>query len=313
MTHFDEELRALQQQAARKPQLETKLNALLARQTELERKVNDLDYLAYKEQSDVDKLEGRSLAALFYALIGQKGEKLDKEKAEAYAARMRYEASTRELTAMQEDISRCRDELHTLERSAQRYTQLLAEKAAAVKASGSAAAARMLELEQQIGTSKALQRELREATAAGQSALRTARQVMELLDDANGLATWDMLGGGTLADLAKHDRLDQAQREVEYLQAQLSRFRTELADVTIRADLQIRIEGFDRFADYFFDGLFADWNVKDKIERAQQQAAGTRYEIEAVLKKLDGMLNSEQHRQSRLQSELELLVTEAVV
>ena len=77
--------------------------------------------------------------------------------------------------------------------------------------------------------------------------------------------------------------------------------------------LQIRIEGFDRFADYFFDGLFADWNVKDKIERAQQQAAGTRYEIEAVLKKLDGMLNSEQHRQSRLQSELELLVTEAVV
>lgn len=313
MTYFDEELRTLQLQAARRPQLETKLNALCARQTELERKVRDLDYVARIEQNDVDELEGRSLAALFYLLIGQKDEKLDKEKAEAYAAKVRYDAAAQELTALQQDIHSCREELHALSSAQQRYTQLLAEKEAAIKASGSPAAAQILELEQQLGSCKAMQRELQEAISAGRGALRTAAAVLEHLDSANSLATWDMLGGGTLADLAKHDRLDQAQREVEYLQVQLSRFRSELADVTIRANLQIRIEGFDRFADYFFDGLFADWNVKEKIEQARQQASGTRYEIEAVLKKLDGMLSAEKQRHTRLQAQRELLITEATV
>ena len=68
-----------------------------------------------------------------------------------------------------------------------------------------------------------------------------------------------------MADLAKHSRLDDAQESVEYLQSQLRAFRTELADVTISADFQVNIDGFLRFADYVFDGIFADWAVLDRL------------------------------------------------
>ena len=37
------------------------------------------------EQADVDRLEGHSLAAFFYQVIGKMDEKLDKERQEAYA------------------------------------------------------------------------------------------------------------------------------------------------------------------------------------------------------------------------------------
>lgn len=68
-----------------------------------------------------------------------------------------------------------------------------------------------------------------------------------------------------LSDMVKHSHLDEAQQRVKYLQVQLRRFKTELTDVTIHADIQVSIDGFLRFADYFFDGLFADWAVLDKI------------------------------------------------
>ena len=74
---------------------------------------------------------------------------------------------------------------------------------------------------------------------------------------------------------------------MENLQIQLRRFRTELSDVKIQADIQVRIDGFLRFADFFFDGLFADWAVMDRIGRAQDEMARVRSEICGVLSGLE--------------------------
>lgn len=313
MSNPTDELRTLMQQNARKPQLETRLNALRARQTELEHKLFDLEYTAQKEQADVDKLQNGSLAAFFYALTGKKGEKLEKEQAEAYAARVRYDAAAAEQAALQKDIADCRAELQQLRQNEQRYAALLAEKNAAVRASGSPAAEQLLELERQLAACKAQQRELNEAVDAGQRALCSAEDLIRLLNDADGLATWDLLGGGLLADLAKHDSLDRAQQQVNALQAQLSRFRAELADVTIRTNLSLDIGSFDRFADFFFDGLFADWNMIDKIERALGRANTARMEIRTALNRLETMLAAEQRRQQQLNAKRELLVVEAAL
>lgn len=308
---YDEELRALQQQTARRQQLETRLTALRAQQPALERRVFELESEANKEQTDVDKLEGGSLAALFYWLIGQKGQKLDAERAEAYAARVRYDAEAARLAALEEDIRRCRDELQAVQDCRERYDALLAQKAARIKADGSEAAARLLELERQLGDCQARQKELTEAVDAGRRALDTADRLLRSLEDAGGLAVWDLAGGGLLADLAKHSTLDEAQQQLNCLHAQLGRLRTELADVTVRASVSVQIEGFDRFADYFFDGLLADWNAMDQIERSKEQAGRTRFEIQTVLKKLDGMLAAERQQQKALQARIDALVVGA--
>ena len=92
-----------------------------------------------------------------------------------------------------------------------------------------------------------------------------------------------------MTDLVKHSHLDEAQRCTEQLQAQLRRFQTELADVTIQLDVQVNVDGFLRFADYFFDGIFADWAVMDKISQAQSQIQSVKNQIETALAKLDRM------------------------
>ena len=216
-------------------------------------------------------------------------EQLDKERQEAYAAQVKYDAAARELAAVEADAASCEVRLSQLEGCEQRYETALAEKAAALRESGSAAAQELLDAEARIADLEGQLREIREAADAGEAALNAAGQVLETLDSAEGWSTWDILGGGLLADLAKYEELDNAQEQVEQLQEKLRQFKTELADVTIEAELQVSVDGFLRFADFFFDGLFADLAVMEHINDSQEKIRSTQKEIQAVLERLTAM------------------------
>ena len=45
----------------------------------------------------------------------------------------------------------------------------------------------------------------------------------------------------------------------------------------ITADLQVTVDSFLKFADFFFDGLFADWAVLDHINQAQSRVETVSY------------------------------------
>jgi len=114
-----------------------------------------------------------------------------------------------------------------------------------------------------------------------------------------------------MADLAKHSELDDAQRLVEQLQVQLSRFKAELADIEISAELQLSIDGFLRFADYFFDGLWADWTVRDQIDAARARVRDTQNQIDRLLSRLDESHHSAAARRTAAEMQRQLLVDAA--
>ena len=308
MNYYDQQLQELLAQCARKRKLEASAAELLRQRDTYAARAEELKQAMQEEQADVDRLEGRSLAAFFYNVVGKMDEKLTRERQEAYAARVRYDAAARELAGAEEDLARCQAELGTLDGCEERYAALLREKTQAVKAAGGAAAEQILRMEEREAYLESQERELGEASAAGQSALATADGILESLSSAEGWGTWDLIGGGRIADLAKHSKLDEAQAAVEYLQSQLRAFRTELADVTISADFQVNIDGFLRFADYVFDGIFADWAVLDRINQAQAQVESTRAQICAVLDRLRQMTEQAEQERDGLQQEIERLV-----
>jgi len=313
MKFYDEQLQKLQEQIARKRQLEAKVSELRTQRSTLSTRVRELEAIKMQEQADVDKLEGRSLAAFFYNVIGKMDEQLNKEREEAYAARVKYDAAARELTAAEDELARYEAELAGLRDCERQYDAVLKEKAGAVKDAGGAVAEEILKTEERLAFLNSQSCELREAVSAGNSALSTANQVLSSLDSAESMGTWDLIGGGLIFDLVKHSHLDEAQGNIEYLQSQLRRFKTELADVKISADMQVNVDGFLRFADYFFDGLFADWAVLDKISQSKEQVHSTLRQIESVLSRLGGMQRSVEQEQAQLQNKLDSLVRDAKI
>ena len=91
----------------------------------------------------------------------------------------------------------------------------------------------------------------------------------------------------------------------------LRRFKTELADVEIDADVQVTVDGFLKFADFFFDNLFTDWAVLDRIGQSQQQVQDTRRQIERVLARLKRMAAAQDSQMEDERERLEQIAREA--
>lgn len=311
MTYYDEKLKTLQEKTARFRQLAAMLKELRNQRDSINTQVRELERIKLDEQADVDKLEGRSLASFFYNVVGKIDEQLNKERQEAYAARVKYDTAVKELEGVDNDIHRYEKEFAELNGCEKEYQQVLLEKANAVKESGGSQAEEILKLEERIAFLESQKKELREAILAGNCSKGTANSVLNSLNSAEGWGTWDLLGGGLLADVAKHSHLDEAQSSIERLQSHLRQFKTELADITIHADFQVNIDGFLRFADYFFDGLFADWAVMDKITQAKNQVYSTVNQIDNVLLRLNDMMNSAEQEQIKTKNKLDSVITEA--
>lgn len=292
MNSRNEELEKLKEQIDRKHHFEKRIENLKLQQNQLQRKVSELEAIKNKEQIDVDKLEGRSLAAFFYAIRGKKEEILEAERKEAYMAAIKFDAANQELQAIEEDIAECKAKLQNISDCESRYENLMAEKIENVKETDPETAVEIENWEKDISNLKSREKELLEAIEAGKNAQRTAESVYKTLSKAEDMSTWDLFGGGLIADLSKHDHLDNAQSQLEILQVQLRRFKTELSDVKINADIKVNIDGFLGFADFFFDGLFADLTVRDKIKNSIASVCGIESQIRSVIIKLESDLEA---------------------
>lgn len=313
MEYYDEKVQLIRRQVEQKKHKESKLKELYTQRETLRAKADVLRKEKLDEQADVDRLECHSLTAFFYGVIGKMDEKLDKEREEAYAANVKYDVAARELSSVEEDIKRYEAELGELRECEQQYAQALKDKLEVIKSFGTQEAEEILRTEEHISYLEGQVKEIQEALRAGQVALETTDSILSSLDSAEGWGTWDLLGGGLLSDMAKHSHLDEAQQRVEYLQVQLRRFKTELTDVTINADMQVNIDGFLCFADYFFDGLFADWAVLDKINQSQTQVQNTKSQIECVVNRLTAMLSATDKSLENKKAVLNDLITKATI
>ena len=293
MKEKSKRLRQLQEQKSRKVHLETLRSAVMD-----------------KEQKDVDRLEKGGLVSLLFELAGKKEQRLEKEKQEAYVARMKYDTAVQEREAVESKLHSTAEELRAITKCEAEYETLLNELLTEIKTGGDSRKGEVLRIEQEIGSHQAVIRELSEAIGAGNEVLSAVQDVYNHLVDAEDWATWDIFGGGMLADIAKHDALNAAQRAVDRLQVKLRSFKTELVDVNVETNMQISLDGFLGFADWFFDGFFADYAVMDHIQSSMSEVKTTKAKINGIMDNLRGMLKQREAAVHSLQAQLAQLAME---
>ena len=305
----NEKMRALREKIQRRTKVDAMLRDLYAQRTQQEKRVSDLVTILYEEQEDVEKLSG-GFWSVYYAMIGKKEEMLEKERAEALKASMQYDAARAELQKVQEEIDRLEWEKKEFDDYEREYSAVLDEKLNFMRKS-SMHAEKIVELEEKIEYLGNQIGEIDEAECAGRRVLNQIDLIAESLDNAEGWGTWDMLGGGMLSSMVKHAHLDEAQERIKSLERLLSRFRTELADVTVQADVRAQMDGFTRFADWFFDGFFVDWMVLSRIKESKGSLETTEKQIQRVMEQLRGMRREMVRAQEKLNVEIRSLAENA--
>lgn len=305
---IDQAIDALTAAQARRKQLDAQIEELHRQRGERQAKVDETAQSFRKEQDDVDKLEKGGVHAFLLTLIGHKEERLDKERREALAAKLQYDQARSDLEYLENKLNGLIRERDGLQDAPEQLEALWTEKAELVKAMGGQTGARLVELDRQLADLSHQQKELEEAISAGENAKRLLGQVQDDLDSARSWGTWDMLGGGLIATMAKYDWLDSAQSSIRAAQRALSDFRTELADVSQLQVPSIQIGEFATFADYFFDDIFSDWFVQSGIKKAQERVSEIRMKLTAALRDLEAASQDLNDQQASLKREREELL-----
>lgn len=310
MTYFDEKLKELHRQRLQKKRLEAQKAELLQQEDAVAKKVVELEEAKQKEQADVDKLEGKTIKALFFTLAGSIDEKLSKERQEAYTAAMKYDAAKRDLEGIEADLRYCQEELDKLVDCEAEYQHLYEQKKGSLKQEATQKANNIMLMEKDLETLGNEIIELEEALDSGYKAFDLADRIANELAEAHTMAEWDTFVDSIFVDMQKHEHINNAQDRIGDLRNELRRFKTELADVQIEGDIQIEMDDFSKFADWFFDNIFTDWDIKTKIENAVNQTVETREQIADTINTLKDMRDERMKNRAELQERLENTVVE---
>ena len=133
-------------------------------------------------------------------------------------------------------------------------------------------------------------KEIMEAIQAGEQALQSLYKAKDKLKSASGWGMFDMFGGGFFSDMMKHSKMNDASRCMEDAKRHLKKFQKELKDVNLSLNLKMDVGGFLSFADFFFDGIVADYLVQSKIANAREQVDDAIYMVNNMLSALSASL-----------------------
>lgn len=303
-----DELSLLEAQLTYKKRLEAMATELKEQRAVLQQKVAMLEQKMISEKKDVERLEGNSLAAFYFHAFGRKNEKLEGERREYYAARVKYDAAVRELKAVELDLECTEEDLQDLSDCEERYVRAMEEKRLAIEASGTEQSREVVEKAQDLNFMKGQELELEEAIAAGTAALRMASDVVTSLKHVEGLGLIDKLAVGFLMDMAKQEVFDDAQKNVEQLQIQLQRFSKELADVKYRANMTVGVGRLLKFTDSYFENLLTAETPTERLKESVKQVDETRDLLLGMLRQLQTRLEEVRHRQVTMEAELNQLI-----
>ena len=262
-----------------------------------------------KERGDVEELERMSLVSFLARIQGDLESRKAEERREAAMAKARYDAAKWDLEDLDRRLRDFAQEKESLKGLEKQYQALLDEKEAVLRSQGGAQPQRLGQLAQEQERTAGELREIQEAIQAGLAAQRALEEMSGDLSGAENWGVWDMVGGGIMATFAKHGCLDDAQDAAYEARRALSRFRTELADVSSEQVPDVELGDFAVFADYFFDGLFADLFVQSRIREAQEQVEAVTQRVERLIVRLRDERENLEEKQGQLDWERERLLT----
>lgn len=280
-------LTELRELTAKKKQAES----VLSRTKDLLRSENEnlskSTVILKKEYEDVLRLEGNNLSAIFYSFLGKKEDKLDREKQEYLAARLKYNSNKETIARLEEEIQKKEKELAQLGNPETEYADLIKSKSEQQKNLNDTD---YLAISQKMDTVYAKYIEVDEAIVAGKKASETLEAAIGSLSKAQGWGTFDLLGGGLIATAVKHSHIDDAKSQIQNVQFQLNRFSKELNDVRMNGNgnLSPDLSGFDTLIDYFFDNLITDWIVQSRINASYDRCVQTRVDVVKIVNHLIG-------------------------
>lgn len=264
-----------------------------------------------KEEQDVRRLEKSTLTGLLYSILGSKPGHVEKEKREYLAARVRFDQCRSAVDCLEQEHKRLTEELSSYENAESEYDALLKQKQEFLLTSGHESANTIHSMTSRLADLNGDKKEIEEAIEAGKTAVSILEKVLGLLRDGGTAGTSEYVGGGIMMTSTNYSKIDETAHYVQEAQIALQRLKTELNDIGFEKEINDKIESFEKYADYYFEGLISDYIANQKISDSVNVTYQVMIHINDIFAALDEKLKDVGKELKELQHRLETLVVEA--
>jgi DNA repair exonuclease SbcCD ATPase subunit len=303
---YNQKIQETRERAFQQEKWERRLKQITQQQHELSNQIVEFEVVLQDEEEDVRKLNDWSWANLFHTILRTKDEQLELERQEALHAALKLQEAKQALASLEGEREEAAQRLGELHLAREEYHAALREKEQWLLRTFTQEGARLKQIDEELVELHILIKEVDEALDAGRSLRSALESAMTSLEKAGSWGTWDLLGGGTITTAIKRSHMGDAQDHIARANSLLRRFEKELQDLNRTAQIHIENESLLTFADYFFDGLIADWIVQKRIsgslEKVKEQLRGLDDTIYMLGQKAKGLADEQRKLQSERSS-----------
>lgn len=306
----------LKNKLAALPVLQERMESLSRRLYEAEDDVRSLLHKYQSEALDVDELQKDKFSHTLLKLIRLYEGKVNKETQEMLSAKLEYDKAAERVTQLAQEKAELAKKISELAADKRLFDTEYIQRENLIKSKISQQAfSSYTELErQQFELTKQIA-ETDEALHAASRVISAAANAVNHLKSAEGWATYDVWGGGgILSHMAKYDHIDDAKAELNRLSSLMKDFENELRDVNMYdVCAYAGIDSTTRAVDFWFDNIFTDLNVRDKIRDDIYQIQKLMGQTDQICNKLKNnkeqikkMLSEAESKKSRLVMDFEV-------
>lgn len=295
----------LKNKLAALPVLQERMESLSRRLYEAEDDVRSLLHKYQSEALDVDELQKDKFSHTLLKLIRLYEGKVNKETQEMLSAKLEYDKAAERVKQLAQEKAELAKKISELAADKKLFDTEYIQRENLIKSKISQQAfSSYTELErQQFELTKQIA-ETDEALHAASRVISAAANAVNHLKSAEGWATYDVWGGGgILSHMAKYDHIDDAKAELNRLSSLMKDFENELRDVNLYdVCAYAGIDSTTRAVDFWFDNIFTDLNVRDKIRDDMYQIQKLMGQTDQICNKLKN--NKEQIKKMLSEAEI---------
>lgn len=254
-----------------------------------------------KENQDVEKLQHLSLSSIMLRFQNDKEERMAKEEKEAMDAAFHYQQLEANAQALQAELASYQE---LIKKESSLRAQLEDLEYEYIKTKDVNLAKEVDDLRKKMEDNRIKDKEILEAIQAGNVVNKKIEGILEKLGSAQNWGLYDMIGGGMFSSIIKHEKIGDVQRKIADIQMDIERFQKELHDVSRFEVGKLEISESLALFDMFFDNIFSDFMVQNRMQEAQTDIKNFHNELCAILDNLQQQyaMNNQMHEDLKKKS-----------
>lgn len=242
-----------------------------------------------KELEDINKLESLGVKSIFYKVLGNKEEQLEKERQEYLQATLRHKEVINALEVIEYEKDILEKKLVAIDDLEKELEQLKKVREQEILRTPGNLRNELRLIYKRMDELERYKTELNEATVLGERSFGSLEMIFTNMKKAKDWGNWDMVSGskGRYQKSMKYNAIDRAMNEVSRAKLLLRNFNKELSDIGYSNQrLALQVENISRFPGVIFDNLISDWIIQNKIKSVLATVGNLMDEVQLIMKSL---------------------------